>query len=152
MRIAITFFALLVLSCVFLILKDSKTALEDQVSTQPLTSDQIEWSQKYFSLRESGYYQDLFLFSDTKISLRTYAYDLSMHVFIIVLLWLLLERHWAGEYPYTKSFLFLQIGDFLDYLLTHNEAYISVISLNVLSPIIYGSFAYLYSRSHTRLD
>lgn len=144
MRTGFYFISLLFCGMAFLFFKDAKTARDEVLTDFQLTHDQLQAAKAYISLYESGYYNNFFPFSRTKIALRTYVYDIMQYIVIIGLLLMLLERCTSDEFPYVSGFMAVTVGDLIDYILTHNDPYFTwngyPISFNIVSIAFYTLF------------
>lgn len=89
-------------------------------------------------------YLSLFPYSKQKLTLQTHIYFIFEHVTVITILYLWYNE--ASEYSkhYVLMFLFLQIGNLVDYLLRYNEPFLKLhgrsINYNIVSIVLYALF------------
>lgn len=89
---------------------------------------------------------DLFLFAEMAMPFKTWLYFLCEHFVLIMLAYIIAFE--AKKYALScKAFFWIQILDCIDYLLTYNTKWLSVISFNTASMIVLASFiVYEYVR------
>lgn len=85
-----------------------------------------------------------FPFSDQQLTIGTHVYFVFEHLFIVAILYLWLFECVNYSRDYVRMFLFLQIGDFADYLLRYSEPFLKVyefwISYNTIQFVLFGVF------------
>ena len=148
MRTGLFFIVLLSIGVIFLAFNDENKALKDEDLNFKLTEEQERWAKEYIVLYWESYYKAFFPLSDTKVSPRTYAYDICQYVIFLAILCFLIERSWVGERPYVLGYTLIVALDLVDYLLTHNDPYLFIvyngmklpISFNIVSIAIYSLF------------
>ncbi len=96
-----------------------------------------------------GKYFDFFLLSDQQLTVQTWLYFACEHVVIIILCYLIAQSQ-TKYYKVAIVYYWIQIIDFIDYLLTYNSVWFTVehlpVSMNTLGLCVFLYYAIMYGR------
>lgn len=93
----------------------------------------------FLIIPETGTHQ-YFLYSEVKMSLKTYVYFIFEKLILIVLAYLIASEEKTYRYE-VQIFFFIMVFDFLDFMLTYNSIWFRVgfpMSMNILKMVVFG--------------
>lgn len=90
---------------------------------------------------------DFFLLSDQLLTAQTWLYFMCEHLIIIIISYLLASSN-TKHYKVFVVYFWLQVVDFIDYLLTYNSVWFTIehlpVSMNTVGLCIFVYYAWVY--------